>query len=80
MFLGIYLLTALVLDLKFFEHVIIVSDVPYEVCSSLMVDLTDYDFKLLMKKLSNWKNPLLICTSKNSLSQKAQLVQPNYGV
>ena len=45
MILGIDLLTALGLDLKFSENVIIGGKGPYEGCPSPMVDVSKYDFK-----------------------------------
>ena len=50
MILGRYLLTALVLDLKFSDNVIIGGKGPYEGCSALMVDLINYDFTSITDK------------------------------
>ena len=77
MILGIDLLTALVLDLKFYKYVIIRGDGPYEGWSAAMSDVNYYEFKYLTEKLSNRNNPLLISMSKNASGQKVQLVQPN---
>ena len=74
--LGRYLLTELVPDLKFSKKIIVGGDIPYEGCLAPMYGVTDYDFKPLMEKLSNQKNNLLICMSKNASSQKEWLVQP----
>ena len=46
--LGRDLLTALVLYLKFPDHVIIGGDKLYKGCSAPMAEVTDYDFKPLM--------------------------------
>ena len=75
-FLGIDLITALVLDLKFSGHIIIGGDGPYKGCLVTMVDVTDYELKPLTEILPNRKNHLLIQTSKNALSQKVLLVEP----
>ena len=47
MILGRDLLTALGLDLKFSENIILESDGPYKGCSAPMVDVSTYDFKHL---------------------------------
>ena len=47
MILGRDLLTALGLDLKFSESLIIGNEGPYEGFSSPMADLSNYDFKSL---------------------------------
>ena len=44
------LLTALGLDLKFFENLIIGSEGPYEGCSAHLADLSNYEFKSLTEK------------------------------
>ena len=77
MILGGYLLTTLSLDLKLYKNVIVGGEVLYEWCLAPMVDVTDYDFKPIIEKLSNHKNTLLICMSTNASSQKAWLVQPD---
>ena len=51
MILGIYLLTALGLDIKFSENIIIVVDVPYKGWLAPMVDVSNYDFKRLTEKI-----------------------------
>ena len=48
MILYIDLLITLGLDLKFSGNIIIDGVVPYEGCSSPMVDLSNYDFESLM--------------------------------
>ena len=45
--IGRYLLTALGLDLKFYENIILGGDGPYKGCSAPMVDVSTYDFKPL---------------------------------
>ena len=49
--LGIYLLNALGLDLKFSENIVIGIEVTYEGCSALMVDVSNYNFKPLTEKI-----------------------------
>ena len=51
MLLGIDLLTALVLDPKFSEHVIIIGDRPYKGCSAPMADVTDYKLTTIMDNI-----------------------------
>ena len=51
MILGRDLLTALGMDLKFSEDVIIGGDGPYKGCSEPMVDLRNYEFESLMEKI-----------------------------
>ena len=48
--LGRYLLTALGLDIKFSENVIIGGEGPYEGCSEPMVDVSNYAFKYITDK------------------------------
>ena len=50
MILGRYLLNTLVLNLNCFEHVKSFSEVPYELRSAHMDDVTDYNFKHLTEK------------------------------
>ena len=50
MILGRYLLTALVLDLKFSDEVIIGGEGPYERRSSPMVDVRNYNFLSITDK------------------------------
>ena len=50
-FLGRDLFTALVLDLKFSENIIIGVEGPYEGCLVTMVDLISYDFKSLTENI-----------------------------
>ena len=45
MILVIYLIHALVLDIKFSENIIFGGDVPYQGCSAPMVDLSNYEVK-----------------------------------
>ena len=47
MILGRDLITALGLDLKFSENIIIGGEGPYEGCLGPMVDLSNYDYKSL---------------------------------
>ena len=58
MILGRDLLTALGLDPKFSENVIIGGEGPYEMFSSPMVDLINYNFKYMTDKPVNRNNPL----------------------
>ena len=51
MILVIELLTALVLDLKFSQKVVIGGEWSYERCSVPMVDISNYDFKYLTDKI-----------------------------
>ena len=51
MILGRYLLTALGMDLKFSEGIIIGGYGPYEECLSHMVDLGNYNSKYLTDKI-----------------------------
>ena len=51
MILGRYLLTAMGIDLKFSENIIIGGDGSYEGCSEPMVDVINYGFKSLTDKL-----------------------------
>ena len=44
MILGRYLLTALGLDFKFSDNVVIGSEGPYEGLSAPMIDISNYDF------------------------------------
>ena len=46
-----YLLTALGLDLKFSENIVIVSEGPCEGLLAPMVDISNYDFKYLTYKI-----------------------------
>ena len=48
--LGRDLLTAMVLDLKFYDKFIIGDDIPYEGCSVPMVDASNYKFKSVTDK------------------------------
>ena len=50
MILGRYPLTALGMDLKFSENFIIGGEVPYEGCSTSMVDLRNSDFTYITDK------------------------------
>ena len=50
MILGRYLPTALGLDLKFSENVIIGGEGPYKGYSTPMVDVSNYDFKSITDK------------------------------
>ena len=56
--LGRDLLNALVLDLKFPKYFTGSGKGSYKDCSAPMVELTDFDFKALMERLSNQKNTL----------------------
>ena len=71
MILGRDLLTALGMDPEFSEKIIVGSEGPYEGYLAPKADLSNYDFKYLMEKWLNWKNPLLICTSTNALNPRA---------
>ena len=51
MILGRDILNALGLDLRFSENIIIGGDRPYKGCSAPMVDLSNYKFKSLTKKI-----------------------------
>ena len=51
MILGRDLLTALGLDLKFSEDIIMGGDGTYEGCSTPMIDVSNYDFKPLIEKI-----------------------------
>ena len=72
MILGRYLLTALGLNLKFSENLIVGGEGPCEGCLSPMDDLSNYDFEYLTEKCLNRNNPLLFCTSTNDLNPRAQ--------
>ena len=72
MILGRYLLTALVLDIKFSDNVIICREGPYEGCSEPMVDVSNYGYKSITDKPLNKKNILLTCTLINVLNPTAQ--------
>ena len=50
MILGIYLLTALGMDLKFSKNFVIGGYGPYEGCSAPMVDASNYNFNYLLDK------------------------------
>ena len=65
-------LTALVLDLKFFEIIIIGGNIPYEGCSAPMVDLSNHNFLSAINKTFKPGNPLLTRTLKNYLNLRAQ--------
>ena len=58
MILGRYLLTALGLDLKFYENVIIGGELPYKGYSTSMVGVSNCDFKSRTDKPLNRKNTL----------------------
>ena len=49
MILGRYLLTALGLDLKLYENIILGGDGTFKGCSVPMLDVSTYDFKPLTK-------------------------------
>ena len=51
MILGKDLLTALGLDIKFSENIIIGGDGTYKGCLAPMVDVSNYDFKPLIEKI-----------------------------
>ena len=72
MILGRDLLTAMGLDLKFSENIIIVGEGLYKWCLVPMVDLGNYDFKSLTEIQLNHKNPLLSFTSKNASNPRAK--------
>ena len=65
------LLTALVMDIKYYENIVIYGEVPYEGCSSPMVDVSNYDFKPLTKNRFNRKNPFLTHGSNNYSDPRA---------
>ena len=48
--LGRDILTALVLDLKFSDIIILGGDVTYEGCPAPMIDLINYEFKSLTER------------------------------
>ena len=50
MILGRDLLTALVLDLKFYKNVIYGGEGPYKGCSAPILDINNYDFNVLIAK------------------------------
>ena len=50
MILGRHLLTALELDLKFFENVILGREGPYKGFSAPMVDASNHDFNIITAK------------------------------
>ena len=53
MIIGRDLLTALGLELKFYDPVIVGSKSPYEGCLSPMVDMINYDYAHLTDKIVN---------------------------
>ena len=73
MILVIDLLTALVLDIKFFRNIIIGGDGAYKRCLAPIVDMNEYYFISLTYKVWNSKDNSLIFTSTNALSQRAKL-------
>ena len=72
MILGRDLLTALGLDLKFSEDIIIGGEGPYEGCLAPMAELSNYDCKYLTENIVKPEKILLIRTSKNDLNSRAQ--------
>ena len=70
--LGRDLLTALGLDLKFYENVILRGEGPDEGCYASMVDVSNYDFNIITDKWLNWKIPLLTSGSMNAWNPRVQ--------
>ena len=50
MILGRDLLTSMVLDLKLSLNIFIGSELPYELCSAPIVDVSNYEFKVSLYK------------------------------
>ena len=71
------LLTALWLDIAFYDRVIIGGDSPYTGCSSPMCGVIDYNFKPLTEIYIKLEESFINLYVKNASSQKGQLVQPN---
>ena len=72
MILGIDLLTALGLDLKFSKNTVIGGEGPYKGCYVQMVDISHYKFKFLRHKIFKLEYPLLMRTLTNDLNTRAQ--------
>ena len=66
------LLTALGLDLKFSDNVIIGGKGPYEDCSAPMVEVINYGVTYITYKQLNYNNPLLTRTLTNDWNTKLQ--------
>ena len=66
MILGRYLLTALVLDIEFYDNAMVVGDGLYEGFSAAMVGISNYDFTSITDKTVKPEEFLLTCTSTNA--------------
>ena len=64
--LGRDLLTALGMDLKFFENIIIGGEGPYEGCLTPMVDLSNYEFKSLTEYIVKREELFINCMLMNA--------------
>ena len=75
--LGRYLLTELVLNLKFFEHIIEAYDGPFNCSTTPMVDLVTYIFKDLNTGKLHLKNILPMITSKKYMNHSMYILLQN---
>ena len=60
MILGRYLFTALGLNLKLYEKIVISGEIPYEECSAPIIDVSKYNFKPLTDKIVKLEESFII--------------------
>ena len=70
MIIYIYLITSLVIDIKFSEHVTSGGVGPYKGCTEPMVDVNNYHFRSIPDKLLNQKSLLSVFVSTIFSNQK----------